>query len=179
MGVAAGDSVGVLIEGGRHPAVIETPRNNHEGDPGVEHLGGHEVAQVVQTERSQPGGPAVPEEGFGDPVRLPRRGAAVVTEHEPLPQVDILPLGGEHAEHFDCHRVEVDHVTAFGLGGGEHRAVWSFDPAGAERHPSGGEVDVVPAQPEQLSATGAGERRQHQQGVQIRVAGGDIVEQGA
>ena len=170
LGVAAGDSVGVLVEGGRHPAVVETPRDDDEGDAGVEHLGGHEVAQVVQPERSQPGGPAVAEEGFGDPVRLPRRGAAVVTEHEPLRPVASLPLGGEHAEHVDRHRVEVDDVTAFGLGGGEHRAVGSFDPAGAERHPSGGEVDVVPAQPEQLGAAGAGERRQHQQGVQVRVA---------
>jgi hypothetical protein len=31
--------VGVVVEGGRHPAVVETPRDDDEGNPGVEHLG--------------------------------------------------------------------------------------------------------------------------------------------
>ncbi len=155
MGVSAGDSVGVFVDGGRQPANLETPRDNDERDAGVEHLGGHDVAQVVQPERSQPSSPAAAQESVGDPVRPPRRGAAVITGHEPLRQVSIPSLGGEH------------------------RASGFFDPGGAERHTSSGEVHDLPAQPEQLSAAGASERRQHQQGMQVRVAGGDVVEQGA
>ena len=51
-------------------------------------------------------------------------------------------------EDLDGRRVEFDGVAAFGLGVGEHRASWSFDPAVGEGHLAVGEVDIAPTQPE-------------------------------
>jgi hypothetical protein len=36
-------------------------------------------------------------------------------------------------------------------------------------------VDVVPAQAEQLGTAGSGERGEHQQGVKLPIAGGDVL----
>jgi hypothetical protein len=81
-GVAAGDCVGVFVESGRDALVIEPTGNDHDRDAGVKHLGGHEVSEVVQSERTEPGGATVAEERLGHPVRLPRGGPALVAEHE-------------------------------------------------------------------------------------------------
>ena len=51
--VAAGYGVGVLVEGGGAAAVIEPAGYNDEGDAGVEHLGGHEVAEVAKAEGAE------------------------------------------------------------------------------------------------------------------------------
>src|SRR6266545_2681024 len=87
LGVSAGYGVGVAVQGGGHAAVVEAAGDDGEGDAGVEHLGGHEVAEVVQPELPQPGGASGPQERFGGAVRFPRRGSAgVVAEHECLGQ---------------------------------------------------------------------------------------------
>jgi transposase len=132
LGVAAGYGVGVLVQRGRHSAVVESAGDDHQRDAGVEHLGGHEVAQVVEPERSQPGVAAVPQEGFGDPVRFPCGGAAIVAEHEGIGPGVAATVGGEVHQDVDRAPVEVDDVAAFGLRRREHRSVGSFDPAGAE-----------------------------------------------
>jgi hypothetical protein len=71
VGVATGDGVGVVVEGGGDALVVEAAGHGDEGDAGVEHLGGHEVAEVVEAEGSEAGGAAVTEEGFGDAVGFP------------------------------------------------------------------------------------------------------------
>lgn len=83
-GVAAGDCVGVFVECGRDALVIEATGNDHDRDAGVEHLGGHEVSEIVQSERAEPGGATVAEERLGHSVRVPCGGPAVVAEHEPV-----------------------------------------------------------------------------------------------
>jgi signal transduction histidine kinase len=83
VGVGAGDGVGVVVEGGGDAAVVQPSGDGDEGDAGMQHLGGHEVAEVVEPERSQSGGAAVAEERFGDAVGFPSGVSAVVTEHEP------------------------------------------------------------------------------------------------
>jgi hypothetical protein len=44
--------------------VVESARDGDERDAGVEHFGGHEVAQIVQPKRAQSGGTAVTDERF-------------------------------------------------------------------------------------------------------------------
>ena len=46
-GVAAGDCVGVFVECGGDALVIEATGDHHDWDAGVEHLGGHEVSEIV------------------------------------------------------------------------------------------------------------------------------------
>jgi len=95
--VAAGDGVGVLVQGGRDASVVEAAGHDHDRDAGVEHLGGHEMTEVVQSERAEPGVPPVAEERLGDPVRLPGGGTTIVAEHEPIPPYANLPsMVGEY-----------------------------------------------------------------------------------
>ena len=84
---------------------------------------------------------------------------------------------GEGGEQCVGVGVEVDAVASFGFGGGQHGAVGAFDPAGAERDPHRVVVDVVPPQRQQLCASCAGGRGQHQQHVQHRVAISDVSQQ--
>ena len=111
--------------------MVEAAGHDHERDAGVEHLGGHEMAEVVKSERAEPGGPAMAKEGFGDPVRLPGGDAAVVAEHETAAFGANVP--SVVGEHLAGGRVKVDDMAALGLRGGEDRSVGSFDPAGTER----------------------------------------------
>jgi hypothetical protein len=73
-------------------------------------------------------------------------------------------------------RIEVDHVCAFGLRRCQHRPIESFDPTCAERHPAGVKVDVPPSQAEQLGASRSGDGGEHQQRVQVRITGRDLLE---
>jgi hypothetical protein len=52
--------------------VRETRRHDRDRDPGTEHLGGHEMAEIVQAEVIQSCALAGGDELLGDPVRLPR-----------------------------------------------------------------------------------------------------------
>lgn len=47
LGVSAGHDVGVAVEGGGDPTVVEATGDNGERDAGVEHLGGHEMAKIM------------------------------------------------------------------------------------------------------------------------------------
>jgi hypothetical protein len=72
------------------------------------------MAEVVKSERSQPGSPAMPEKGFRHPVRLPRCGAIVVAEDERLAGQAARggrPVGEQLAGLF----IEIDDVSAFRL----------------------------------------------------------------
>ena len=59
----------VHVEGGRGSGVAEALGDGDDGDAVGEHLGGHEVPQVVQPKPAHPGTTQVPDERFGDPVR--------------------------------------------------------------------------------------------------------------
>jgi hypothetical protein len=118
----------------------------------VEHFGGHEMAEIVEPEASQPSNADSALEGFGHPVRPPRlHSPAVVGEHESV-AVGAANTGGDatsmSGKDAGGRGVEFDGVTAFGLGVGEHRPERAFDPAVSERHLAVGEVDVAPTQPE-------------------------------
>ena len=65
-------------------SVVESTGDHHDGYAGLEHLGRHEVAKIVQTELAKAGGSSVSQEGLGDPVRFPGSGATVVAEDEPV-----------------------------------------------------------------------------------------------
>ena len=84
---------------------------------------------------------------------------------------------GEGGEQCVGVGVEVDAVASFGLRGRQHGAVGAFNPAGAERDPHRVVFDVVPPQRQQLCASCAGGRGQHQQQVQHRVAISDVSQQ--
>ena len=64
--VAARDGVGVDVERGRRAGVAEPLGHDGDGHAGGEHLGGHEVAQVMQPEMWKAGGTAGPDEPLGD-----------------------------------------------------------------------------------------------------------------
>ena len=82
------------------------------------------MTQVVKPERSQSGGATMPAEGFGDPVWFPRRGPLVVAEHEAVLSdhrgTDATAMVRERS---DRVAVDVDNVSAFGLGVGEHGTI--------------------------------------------------------
>jgi hypothetical protein len=175
VGVATGDRVGVVVEGGGDAAVVESSGDGDERDPGVEHLGSHEVAEIMEAEGSEPSGAAVAKERLGDPVRFPGSAAAVVAEREAVPGASgSLGVGREDGEGAG---IEVDDVAASCLGAREHRTLGAFHPFVAERHTTPNEVDVVPAQSEELRPAGAGHRSEDQEGVELRIARSDVVEQ--
>jgi hypothetical protein len=68
-------------------------------------------------------------------------------------------------------------VGALELGRGQRGPVRSFDPARTEGDPHRRQVDVVPPQREQLSSPRPGDRGQHYEDVEDRIAGGDVGEQ--
>ena len=47
LGVAAGNDVTVAVQRGRYATMIKPACDDHDRDARLEHLGGHEVAQVV------------------------------------------------------------------------------------------------------------------------------------
>ena len=92
------------------------------------------MAEVVKSERRQPGGPAMPEKGFRHPVRLPRCDAVVVAENERLSgrtARSSRPVGQQLAGLL----IEIDDVSAFRLRRREDWPVWSLD---------GSKLDWVP-----------------------------------
>ena len=107
--------------------MVEPTRDDHDWYAGVEHLGRHEMAEVVKSERRQPGSPAMPEKGFRHPVRFPRCRAIVVAENERLSRRtdrSCRPVGEQLAGLF----IEIDNVSAFRLRRREDGPVWSLDP---------------------------------------------------
>jgi hypothetical protein len=62
LGFAAGDGVAILVERGRHSAVVQAAGHDDDRDAGLEHFGRHEVAQIMQPERSQASGSSVTQE---------------------------------------------------------------------------------------------------------------------
>ena len=47
LGVAAGNDVSVAVQRGRDATMVQAAGDNHDRDASLEHLGGHEMAQVV------------------------------------------------------------------------------------------------------------------------------------
>jgi hypothetical protein len=122
----------------------------------------------MQPKRAQPRAPATADERLGDPVRLPRGEAVIVTEHEPVAApAAIARVPGDQGT---GRQVEVHRVRSPCPRRREHRTVGTFHPARAERHAVGVELHVVPTQPEQLGPTRSGDRSQHQQRATARHA---------
>jgi hypothetical protein len=65
--------VGVEVECGGDAAVAEAARDDQEWHPGQQHLGGHEVPKVVESEGAESGCREVALKCFGCPVRFPGR----------------------------------------------------------------------------------------------------------
>ena len=61
--------MGVDVQRGRSPGVAQAGRHDRDGDAGIEHLGGHEVAQVVKSEMVKPGSAAHLDKALGHEVR--------------------------------------------------------------------------------------------------------------
>jgi len=62
----------VFVECGGDALVVEAAGHDDDRDAGVEHLGRHEMPEVMEPEGAQPGGAAVPEECLGDSVGFTR-----------------------------------------------------------------------------------------------------------
>ncbi len=107
--------------------MTEALRHRGDGDTGGEHLGSHEVAEVVQAEvrkaRPKPGG----DEPLGQPVRQPwLRAVRARAEHKrvgrqlpanvPGSLRRPVPVRHQHPERLG---IELDAVRAVGLGGAE------------------------------------------------------------
>src|SRR5271170_1680857 len=59
--VSAWYGVGVDIESRGGPGMAQARRHNRDGDSSIEHLGSHEVAEVVEPEMTKPGTAAHPD----------------------------------------------------------------------------------------------------------------------
>jgi hypothetical protein len=156
VGVTAGHGVSVEVEGGRDAAMIQAAGDDDEWDAGHS---------------------ALSQERFGHPVRIRGGSTTVVAEHEGIGPSLAAALGGVIDEDGERGQVEIDDVATPGLGGCQFGTVGSFDPAGAERHPAGGQRHVVPAQAEELGSSRAGQGGQRQQDVELRVSLCDVVEE--
>jgi hypothetical protein len=122
------------------------------------------VAEIVKPEMRQSSGASGSDEPFRDEIRQPGPGpTSVLAEHEPLPHRPHVgghgavlhdnPMGSEHGQGVG---VERDAIGAPSLGRPQFRAVGSFDEGPGERDRSTGEVDVGPAQRQQLAPASAG-----------------------
>ncbi len=179
MAVAGRGGVAVEVEGRGHALVVEAARHEWDGDTVAEHLGGHEMPEVVQPERPQPGGGEVPLELLGHPIRQPY--AALAGEHRISPIADtghfcpaaMLCEDGSGAV------VDLDAVTASRLRTREDWAGETLDESVAERDPPAVGVDVTPAQAEQLGASRAGGGGEDDEHVEHGVHGGEVIEQRA
>ena len=122
---------------------------------------------------------SVGDEAFGDPIGLPRSMAGrVVGEDEPVLDRRARRFDADHARPVrfkknETRLVEGDTVGAPILGRAENRPVGAFDQGASE--PEGGviEVDVRPAQRQQLAAAGAGDDGEVNEGVEVEIGGPD------
>ena len=175
--VSAGYCMGVLVEGCGDSSVIETSRHDDDRHRCLEHLSGHEMAKIVQTKVAKPGGAAMTEEGFRHTIRLPGSDATVVGKYICLPRW----WPGERPvmllENPKRCGIDVDRVGALGLGRSQHRPVGAFDPTTAKRDPASIDVEVAPAQTEQLRAPRSGDSCGEQEHVQERITVSNEVQQ--
>ena len=72
--------------------------------------------------------------------------------------------------------IDVDTVSAFGLGRRQHGTVRAFNPSPVKRDPGSFEIDAAPAQTEKLRATRPGDRGEPEH-LQERVAVSNEVQQ--
>jgi hypothetical protein len=80
--VSTGYGVGVDVQGGRSSGVTEARRHDRNGGAGVEHLGGREVAQVVESEVTEPGRASHLAQALGHEVRRPWLSWSIVSEND-------------------------------------------------------------------------------------------------
>jgi hypothetical protein len=152
--------------------MVEAARDDGQRDAGVEHLGGHEVSEVVEPELPASGGAAVADEGFGDAVGLPCRHSPIVAEHEPS-RVILTQYG----ERLVGERRDLEAVAPFRLGRRHGRTGGSLHPASNERDALVVVVDLFPRQPEQLCSAGAGRGGEQHERVEPRIARLDVIEE--
>jgi hypothetical protein len=74
--------------------MAQARRHYRDRDASIEHLGRHEMAKVVESEMTQPGGSSRFDEPLGHEVRRPRPGAGIVgTEDEAIVEGLHSPTG--------------------------------------------------------------------------------------
>ena len=84
--------------------MAEACRHDRDGDSGVEHLSGHEVTEIVESEVTESCRSANPDEPLGHKVRRPWPGAGLVgAEYEALIEsphspISLTTLGDDFAE---------------------------------------------------------------------------------
>ena len=138
----------------------EASRHNRDRYAGVEHLGGHEVAQVVETKMPEASGPTSNDETLGHIVRQPWSGPGTAgTEHKSLFD-RIYTVLFRHTltvvpQEREAGGVERHSVRTTGLGGDQDRPFWPLNDRTLHGEASRRQVDIGPAKREQLSSTGA------------------------
>jgi hypothetical protein len=120
---------------------------------GGEHGGGPEVPKVVQAEGGEAGAAAVGKEALGRPVGPPRMTPGVPAEHEPVDPAS--GLGGRPVavgdQQLDTRRIE-RHPVGAPVRRPQHRPGRSFHERPAEADGGVVEVDIGPAQGQELAA---------------------------
>ena len=105
-------------------------RDGDDGDAMGEHLGGHEVPQVVEPEAAHTGTAQVTDKRFGDPIRQPRRRTVVCGgEHEGgVGEHGIVRIGANLGpspvfdQPLDGDIIDRDPIGAMCLRGPQHRS---------------------------------------------------------
>ena len=125
----------------------EASRHDRNRHAGIEHLGGHEVSEIMETKMAKASGPTSNDEALGDEVRQPGSGSCSVgTEHKALFEricSVLLPhMFTVGPQEFDAGGVERDPVRTTGLGGNEDRSFRPLDDRASSRG-FGHEVESV------------------------------------
>ena len=159
--------VGVDVKGGRRSRVPETAGSGADVDAVEQHRRGSEMAKVVQTNTRDSELCSEANEGTGDVVRLPRRGACrMMTEDVSVPgrirRFHLVEL---------AHGDVIKREAPFGVGfrWSKNRAIRGVGDLAGDVQRAALHVDVFPLQRTQLAAPSPGDSSETEEDRQVRV----------
>ena len=164
-GLLAGHDVGVAVEGEADRGMAETFADDLDVDAGHQQVAGVGVAEVVEADHRDVGVGDEAAEGLADRAGLQR--FAEVGGEDPVArrggdavaEVVLALAGSVPLQRGERRGVEVERAAAAaGLRHADELLALDDGHRLVDRQAAAGEVDVAPAQPDQLAASHAGER---------------------
>ena len=147
--------MGIDVERRGSPCVTESGGDDRNGHAGIEHLGGHEVKQVVKSEVIEPCSAPHPNKALGHEVRRPWPGARLVrAEDETILVAPLSPISRHRqivpSQQFVTRCVQRNPIRTTCLRWYEQRTVGSLHQGALNAEASADQVHVDPTQGEEL-----------------------------